>query len=163
MRNFINFSVYLLLPAIFLGFIFWFGWGNKIFVNKNLIVKEIHRTDLGFINIKSPAIKREFSVENTGQYDYLINKIYTDCECLEAELPVGKDVFGPFGLPKEENSRPLGFLLPAGGIMKLGFRFYPVKTGIGFSEARLYVDAVFGNDWERRELLKIPIKAGIIE
>jgi hypothetical protein len=158
MKNIASFFFYILLPAAFLVFLFWFGWGSNFGKKQNLVLKEIYAGDFGVISSQSPLLERNLTIVNKGKADVTISKIYTDCNCLSAVVPTGNYTFGPFAVPTEQNVKPLGIGIPAGGEMAVKLNFNLANLPPQKFSGNLFIEALGTG-----EVLSIPIKASIVK
>ncbi len=157
MKGLSTFLLYIVLPIAFLGFLFWLGWGGGLNQNHNLIVKDKFGGDIGVISSKSQPLERNFTIVNQGKEDVTIAKIYTDCKCLSAVVPVGEEIFGPFGIPIEENLKPLGINIGAGAEIMVKLTFNPADAPRQIFSGNIFIETL-----KAGEILKIPINANIV-
>lgn len=157
MKNVITFILYILLPAAILVFLFWLGWGGGLGEKHDLAIKDIYSGSIGLISNRAGSLERSITVVNKSKSDVTIAKVYTDCKCLSVTVPVGKDVLGPFGVPTEENVKPLGINIGAGVEMEVKMIFNPADALNQNFSGTIFVETL-----STGEILKIPISADII-
>src|SRR3989344_9261347 len=100
-------SILLGFIVLVVGGLVWFGSGNPkndtptASINNKfsgvLTLKE-SKYDFGFISMASGKVNKEFILENQSNGDVQIGTVYTSCMCTVAELMVGDQFSGPFGM-----------------------------------------------------------------
>lgn len=145
--------IYILLPVLILGFIFWYGWGPDSFRIRTLVLKTGYNGDLGQIGGLDSLVEHNFVLLNKRDSEEKISKIYTDCNCLSVLVPFKDEFLGPYSLPTDENERPIDLTLLPSGEMKLKVVFYPGKT-----DKINFYGKVFIESGQPRQILEIPIR-----
>lgn len=146
MKNFFNFIFFIVLPIVVIGSVFWYGWGDKIFLGKKtLSLKEelIFKAgpyDLGVQSHSGATIGKSFHIVNKKGDELYLSKIYTDCNCLSVVL-LGSEKQGQFSLPEEEYSRPIGIVAEKGKQLEFRVFFSPSLTEKGNFNGNVFFEA----------------------
>lgn len=158
MKKFLTFLLYIVLPVAIIGAIFLIGWGADFGKPHNLALKDALAGNIGSINAKNLTVEKDFIVVNQGKSDIVISRIYTNCGCLSVVVPVGNYTFGPFSIPLEQNVKPLGILIPAGGEMTIKMALNLSDSPAGNFSGGIFIEAQTAG-----ELFEIPIKGFIVK
>lgn len=156
MKNITSFILYFFLPGLLIFAIYWIGWGSFEEVKSDLVLKNESAGDLGRLSVLSPPVVREFALLNTGKRDVTISKVYSDCGCLSVSIPNNKGMLGPFGLPVEENTRPLGVVVMKGGQVGFNYAFNPKGEKEGKKRVTAYIETT------SKMITKVPITVEIV-
>ncbi len=154
MKGFTTFIFYIVLPAVFIAFLFWIGWGINFGKSHNFTLKDPLSNNLGIVSAKSLIFQRDLVLFNKEKTEVSVSKIYTDCKCISVTAPVGDYTFGPFSTPIEQNTKPLDIIIPAGGELTL-------KTFIDLSGSPhgQFSSNIFIESPDSTKPYSIPIKA----
>lgn len=162
MKKFFNFIFYFVLPLSIVGFIFWYGWGDKIFFGtKTLSLKEelIFKAgpyDFGILSQLGSVKGKSFHITNKNDEELYLSKVYTDCKCLSVVL-LGSEKQGQFSIPEEEYSRPIGVVAGRGKQLEFRVFFSP-----NLAEKGNFVGNVFFESKNPKDSLRLRFKATVI-
>jgi hypothetical protein len=155
MNHLKSFFLYFVFPAVLLTALFWFGWGSIAQKKPDLVLANPNVVNLGRISTLAPALSRELTLLNTSGSGVTINRIYTDCACLTVSISLGSIVLGPYAVPTETNTRPLGIEVAQGSRIKINYVFSSRYLDEGMFRATAYVET-------DKSVTKIPITAQIV-
>ncbi len=156
MRAIRSILIYFVLPAAILWSIYYLGWGAAGRGDAALIMRNTEAGSLGKISQLSPAVTRSVALLNQSASDATIAKIYTDCACVSVELPLADRVLGPFGVPTEQNTKPLGVIIVPNGVVRINFTFSPRGQPVKIVEATIFVET------KDKKITKVPIKVEVV-
>ncbi len=158
MKSLFNFTFYFLVPIAFLGFIFWYGWGDSFQSKGSLVLKNGFLGEMGALSKNTELLSRNFLVENKSKEDVVISRIYTDCDCVSSEVFFAETFIDLYSLPKTENDKPLGLILGPGQSLEL-------KTTIDVrgNKSAIFSRNIFLETKKPKQILKINLRARLID
>lgn len=151
MKKFLNFFLHFVLPVIIISIVFWYGWGDKIFLGtKTLSLKEelIFKAgpyDLGVLSNSGGVVSRSFHIYNKNGEGIYLSKVYTDCNCLSVVL-LGFEKQDQFSLPEEEYGRPVGVVADKDEQLEFRVFFSPSLVEKGNFVGNVFFEAKNHND-----------------
>jgi hypothetical protein len=145
-----NFGLYLIVPLAFIIGLIWFS-GQTVKDNqsalgpKNPIIGITEsRFNFNDVSIADGVIKHYFLIKNASAEPVVITKIYTSCMCTSAEIKVGFDRKGPFGMPGHGFTPPVDLTVNPGEEGQLIVTFDPAAhgpAGVGKIERSIFIEA----------------------
>ena len=130
-------SILLGLVAIVIGGLVWFGNISKNGAPTAAINSESggaltfdkSQYDFGTVSMAQGKVSKEFALENKSAGDVNIGQVFTSCMCTEAELKVGNETAGPFGMQGHGITRSADLVVKPGETLTVKAIFDPTAHG----------------------------------
>lgn len=95
----------------------------------NAIRLDPARFDFGAISMRNGPVRQELTLRNTSYSAVNLTRLTTSCMCTKAELTLGGETYGPFGMPGHGVQPSLRQTLAPGASATLAVTFDPAAHG----------------------------------
>ncbi len=105
--------------------------------------------DFGTVSMAKGKVSKEFMLENKSAGDVNIGEVFTSCMCTEAELKVGNETAGPFGMQGHGLASSADLVVKPGEALTVKVIFDPAAhgpAGVGPIERQVAVYTSAGKD-----------------
>ncbi len=113
-----------------------------------LTIKE-SKYDFGTVSMTKGKVTKEFLLENKSDKNVQIGQVFTSCMCTEAELKVGNETAGPFGMQGHGLASTADLVVKSGETLTVKAIFDPAAhgpAGVGPIERQIAVFTSAGKD-----------------